>query len=513
MIGKVIQGIYRVVATIGEGGMSSIYEAEDLRRGRRVALKVLHPALADDAEAVARLRQEATVVATIGHQNVCEIFDMGQIEDGSHFLVMERLIGESLADRIKEAGSLDFRELGPLVRQILAALEAAHDKGILHRDLKPENIFIAEASNGGGRRAKLLDFGISKSMSYDFVRDQRLTHTGMVMGTPYYMAPEQARGDSGLDQRVDLWAVGVIMYEALTGRRPFVATNYNALLVKILTSKPRPVVKLVPTIQADVATIVERALSKLREDRFQTAREFSQAIRRAEERFLPEEDAAPTIMIRGRPTLRDRPAWRGDDTATMVDEDELLAAAEARLRGAEQTVAPEPPPPQPQFQGPPPAGALETSWEPYDDLVEPTIVEGPREEDWEQHIPHEPDPRLRLDARKEVEWSDHGTQIMDRAEIERRLKERAQREEERRKAEDAARLREEGAREKPAAEPSTPEEAAEPSRKPSIPRPRVVSDEDKTTLFDVAAARKRLLARKLRSSPPPAPDPNGGSED
>ncbi|MCA9621092.1 MAG: serine/threonine protein kinase, partial [Myxococcales bacterium] len=230
MIGKVIQGIYRVVATIGEGGMSSIYEAEDLRRGRRVALKVLHPALADDAEAVARLRQEATVVATIGHQNVCEIFDMGQIEDGSHFLVMERLIGESLADRIKEAGSLDFRELGPLVRQILAALEAAHDKGILHRDLKPANVMV-----GPYGEVVLMDWGVAKPIGEtdlppdDTLEDpppnesatrKRLVQTAAssLIGTPAYMSPEQARSSADLDARSDLYSACVVFHELQTTR-------------------------------------------------------------------------------------------------------------------------------------------------------------------------------------------------------------------------------------------------------------------------------------------------------
>ncbi|MEM1032380.1 MAG: serine/threonine-protein kinase [Myxococcota bacterium] len=278
MVGRVIEGKYRVLGAVGEGGMSSIYEAEPVGGRGRVALKVLHPSLADDREAIARLRQEAEVVSTIGHPNICRVYDLGRTGEGAPYLVMELLEGESLAERIKADGRMSFAALAPIVEQVLAALGAAHAKGILHRDLKPENVFIKRGRGRAPVVAKLLDFGISKTMSYEFVDAARLTHSGMVMGTPYYMAPEQARGDSGLDQRVDLWAVGVVLYEALTGRRPFVATNYNALLVKILTSRPRPVRKLVPGLPEPVVALVDRSLSKLREDRFQTAPEFIDAV-------------------------------------------------------------------------------------------------------------------------------------------------------------------------------------------------------------------------------------------
>lgn len=327
MIGTVIDGKYRVQAVIGEGGMSSIYRAEHLGLDRQVAIKVLHPSLAEDPEAIARLRHEAKVVATIGHGNICEVFDLGRTGSGSPYLAMELLVGQSLAERLKEHGAMHFMELAPLTKQVLAALQSAHDKGILHRDLKPENVFVVESRHRGQPTAKLLDFGISKSMSYGFQEEQRLTHTGMVMGTPYYMAPEQARGDSGLDQRVDLWAVGVMMYEALTGRRPFVATNYNALLVKILTSRPRPVQKLVPTIPDVAADIIDKALSKLREDRFQSAREFFEAIAHAQRVCVADSPSERTMFYRRREPRRShegrgsRHGWEIDDPSTFIDDD------------------------------------------------------------------------------------------------------------------------------------------------------------------------------------------------
>ena len=431
MIGRVIDDKYRIIEAIGEGGMSSIYEAEHLGLDRRVALKVLHASLADDVEAVARLRQEAQVVATIGHPNICEVFDMGRIANGSHYLVMERLRGESLADRLKDDGPMPFMELAPMVRQILKALAAEHKKGILHRDLKPENIFIEEARQFGHVTAKLLDFGISKSMSYDFVENQRLTHTGMVMGTPYYMAPEQARGDSGLDQRVDLWAVGVIMYEALTGRRPFVATNYNALLVKILTSKPRPVQKLDAGIPQDVAVIVDRALSKLREDRFQEADEFRAELERVERRIRKEDPHAATSMMAPRrrspaaePAVSKR-NWREaiDDPATYID-DGPPGVPEA------QPTTPDRRPPVVAQGGvgdkaasnsaPPPAGANPGSWGSFElDPIEPTVVDRiGDQEDWEQSIPYEPDERLRLEEAP-MDDESHDTEVMLRRDFER----------------------------------------------------------------------------------------------
>lgn len=370
MIGMLIDGKYRIHAVIGEGGMSSIYRADHLGLDRRVAIKVLHPALADDPEAIARLRHEAKVVSTIGHPNICEVFDLGRTSSGSPYMVMELLIGESLAERLKANGAMHFMELAPLLKQVLAALQAAHDKGILHRDLKPENVFVEMSRRTGVHTAKLLDFGISKSMSYEFHEQQRLTHTGMVMGTPYYMAPEQARGDSGLDQRVDLWAVGVMMYEALTGRRPFVATNYNALLVKILTSRPRPPQKLVPTIPDAVAAIIDRALSKLREDRFQSAREFHDAINQAQRECAAEDPAAPTMMFR-RPQDhgRSRPAsvrasrrgWEIEDPSTFIDDE--LDYDPSQVVGP---LAEYQPPLPPEYQ----------SYDDYDaDPVEPTIRE------------------------------------------------------------------------------------------------------------------------------------------
>ncbi|KYG09141.1 protein kinase [Sorangium cellulosum] len=277
LLGHVIGDKYGVTAIIGEGGMGAVYEAEHLQIGRLVAVKVMHPRETQQREAISRLEHEARVAGRIGHPNICEVYDMGWLPDGSPYLVMERLHGETLAQRIERWGSVPPSELVDIMLQVLSALVTAHERGIVHRDLKPENIFLSERA-GMLPVAKLLDFGISQATGMDGTLD--LTRTGMVMGTPYYMAPEQARGDVELDHRLDLWAVGVILYEALTGQRPFVARNYNALLVQILTLWHRPVTELDPTIPPGLSRLVDRALEKERDERFQSAREFQEALRR-----------------------------------------------------------------------------------------------------------------------------------------------------------------------------------------------------------------------------------------
>ena len=275
LVGRVISDKYGVHEVIGEGGMGAVYEAEHLTIGRLVALKVLHPANAKRADAVQRFHHEARVAGSIGHPNICEIYDVGKLEDGSPYMVMERLHGEALADRIAREGALPWADVIDIVVQVLSALVAAHGKGVIHRDIKPENIFLS-ARVGMAPVAKLLDFGISKVGTES--EDLHLTRTGMVMGTPYYMAPEQARGDRTIDHRIDLYATGAVLYEGLTGRRPFTAPNYNALLVQILSGTPRPLREIRPALPPGFSTIVEKSLSKNREQRFQSAGEFLDAL-------------------------------------------------------------------------------------------------------------------------------------------------------------------------------------------------------------------------------------------
>jgi serine/threonine protein kinase len=192
---------------------------------------------------------------------------------------MERLIGETLADRIAVEGGLPFDSVLDILVQVLSALTAAHAQRIMHRDVKPENVFLATRV-GLPPLVKLLDFGISKVMATDSgpTEELDLTRTGMVMGTPYYMSPEQARGDRDLDPRVDIYACGVILYEMLTGRRPFVAANYNALLLQILSALPRPARDLRPALPSGFDPVIEKAMAREREHRYASAREFELAL-------------------------------------------------------------------------------------------------------------------------------------------------------------------------------------------------------------------------------------------
>jgi eukaryotic-like serine/threonine-protein kinase len=272
LIGQTIGGRYRVLGVLGEGGMGTVYDAEHLGLGRHVAIKVLSPSQAKKRVAVKRFQQEARAAGAIGHPNICEVYDLGLLDDGSPYLVMEKLIGQTLADRIGKEGGLPFDELVDVMIQVLSGLIAAHDKGIVHRDIKPENIFLARRI-GCPPIIKILDFGVSKMISQFQGGEEQLdlTRTGMVMGTPYYMSPEQARGERSLDGRVDVYACGVMMYEAIAGKRPFLAPNYNALLLAIINTNAKPLREIRPATPRELEAVVAHAMEKNRDERYPSA--------------------------------------------------------------------------------------------------------------------------------------------------------------------------------------------------------------------------------------------------
>ena len=272
LIGRTVSERYMIRGVLGEGGMGTVYEAEHIGLGRQVAIKVLNPSQAKKRVAVKRFQQEARAAGAIGHPNICEVYDLGLLEDGSPYLVMEKLIGTTLADRISREGGLPFDEIADVMLQVLSGLIAAHDKGIVHRDIKPENIFLARRV-GCPPIVKILDFGVSKMMPQFQGGDEQLdlTRTGMVMGTPYYMSPEQARGERNLDGRVDVYACGVMMYESIVGKRPFLAPNYNALLLAIINTVPKSLREVRPATPPVMETIVARMMAKVRENRYPTA--------------------------------------------------------------------------------------------------------------------------------------------------------------------------------------------------------------------------------------------------
>jgi serine/threonine protein kinase len=294
LVGRTLEGKYKIKAVLGEGGMGTVYEGSHVALGRAVAIKVLHPNQARKPEAVQRLYQEARSAGSLGHPNICEVYDVGRFDDGSPFLVMEKLEGETLAERVSGEGALPFDVVVDVMGQVLSGLVEAHTKGIVHRDIKPENIFLTHRA-GLPPIAKILDFGVSKTLHAD---DQEpgldLTRTGMVMGTPYYLAPEQARGERTLDHRVDLWACGIMLYECLAGRRPFVAPNYNALLVQILQGTPRSLREVRPATPAGFETVIARALERDRDKRYRTASEFQSDLQMLRDRHRP---STPSIPI------------------------------------------------------------------------------------------------------------------------------------------------------------------------------------------------------------------------
>jgi serine/threonine protein kinase len=313
LVGTTVNEKYLVTDILGRGGMGTVFEAEHLALGRKkVAVKVLHPNQAAKKNSVLRFHQEARAAGAIGHPNICEVYDLGTLADGRPYLVMEKLVGETLADRIAVEGGLAFDSVLDALIQVLSALVVTHHKGIVHRDIKPENVFLTERV-GCPPLIKLLDFGVSKMMTRPVEGqsdDGDLTRIGMVMGTPHYMAPEQARGDRDLDGRVDLYACGVILYEALTGRRPFSAPNYNALLMQILTATPRPASQLRPALPAPLEAVIERAMARNREERFGTATDMQRELQSLRERLVVARSTPPPPLDARSPPERasSRPA-------------------------------------------------------------------------------------------------------------------------------------------------------------------------------------------------------------
>jgi serine/threonine-protein kinase len=273
LIGAVLAGRYQIVRRIGEGGMGAVYEATHTVIGKRVAVKVLLEKFHAKSDFVARLLQEARLASAIGHEHIVDVTDFGTTDDGRSFVVMEFLDGESLAELTMREAPLPIERCLRIARQVAGALGAAHAKGIFHRDVKPENIYLVQ--RGDADFVKVVDFGISKAVKPggdEGGEGYRLTHTGLLLGTPLYMSPEQARGEEDLDHRVDIWALGVLLYECLTGEVPFRANNYLGIISQVLTHQPTPPSRLRPElgISDAVEAVVMRAMEKDRTRRYQT---------------------------------------------------------------------------------------------------------------------------------------------------------------------------------------------------------------------------------------------------
>src|SRR5438874_10151410 len=261
LIDTLFDGRYRIVRKLGAGGMANVYLAEDQELGRRVAIKILNERHAHDEQFVERFRREAKNAAGLSHPNVVSIYDRGEAE-GSYYIAMEYLDGRTLKELIVTRGPSPVGVAIDYTRQILAAIGFAHKKGIVHRDIKPHNVVV-----GGDGRLKVTDFGIARSGS------SQMTEAGSIVGTAQYLSPEQARGAS-VDARSDLYSLGILLYEMLTGKVPFTGEAPVEIAMKHLSAIPEPPSKLRPEVPHDLDAVVMRAIAKDPDERYQSAEEM-----------------------------------------------------------------------------------------------------------------------------------------------------------------------------------------------------------------------------------------------
>jgi eukaryotic-like serine/threonine-protein kinase len=265
---------YRLLRLIDVGGMGEVWAARNELTQRNFAIKFLLPSLASRPDALERFIREAESAGRLQHPSIVDVYDVAQTEDGRPFIVMELLSGETLEARLEREGRIDEFRTAAFLAQVAQALELAHGAGVVHRDLSSANIFLARNPDGGEPIPKILDFGVSKTIG-PAARDRTVTGNGAVLGCPEYMSPEQAQGAETVDSRTDLWTLGIVLYQCLTGTVPYVASNYNAMMVAILTCPHRPLLEVAPAVDPELASIVETCLVKDRTARMQTARELA----------------------------------------------------------------------------------------------------------------------------------------------------------------------------------------------------------------------------------------------
>ncbi len=266
-------GKYEIVQVIGRGGMGTVYEALNTTIGKRVAMKFVDEETARNKDAVARFQREAQAASAVESAHIVQIFDSGETETGSPFIVMELLRGEDLGHRIKRLGRLELTEALHIIAHLCRGLARAHQAGIIHRDLKPDNVFLVDRDDDMSF-AKILDFGISKIERRGGKVSSTLTREGTVLGTPFYMSPEQAQALGDIDGRTDLWSVGAILFECLTGRPPHAGSTYEQVIVNICTKDADDVRVHNPGVPEAIAKVISKALSREREARYASARDL-----------------------------------------------------------------------------------------------------------------------------------------------------------------------------------------------------------------------------------------------
>ena len=278
MVGQLIDSKYRIVRLLGEGGMGAVYEGENVRIGHRVAIKVLHSDIATRGDVLERFEREAQAAGKIGSDHIVEVYDLGELPDGARYMVMEYLEGENLSSRVQSRGRMTSDAIAPIMMQLLEGLGAAHAAGIIHRDLKPDNIFLVREKKTGADFVKIVDFGVSKFNRSSPEGAMSMTRTGTVIGTPYYMSPEQAKGSKHTDHRSDLYSVGVVLFECATGRVPFQADTFNELMFKIVLEPPPDPETLVQGLDPRFAAIIRKAMAREQDARYQNAAEMKREL-------------------------------------------------------------------------------------------------------------------------------------------------------------------------------------------------------------------------------------------
>ena len=276
LVGQILDGRYRMIRKVGEGGMSFVYLVQDVATQERFAIKVLSPSLSEDANAMARLRREAALGMRLAHTNVCHIMRLGETEDGLVYVVMPFVEGELLADRTNRLGHIPLEEATRFVRDMCEGLQVAHQLKIVHRDLKPENVMICRRPDGT-EYAVVMDFGLAKERKAEGEL-QKLTATGIILGTPEFMSPEQLRGKT-LDARTDIYSLSLMVFEMLTGKLPFQGRTQQEMMIARLRSDPIPLRRMRSDLNLPEAVerVLLKAMQRSPEDRYQSTMEFADA--------------------------------------------------------------------------------------------------------------------------------------------------------------------------------------------------------------------------------------------